>query len=70
MDVDVPAGPWRELRPWLHRVNADGWSVGLAGVVRLSGTAQEDVLVPSDEEPLVVPIDGQASTVRIRFSRD
>jgi hypothetical protein len=65
----LPAGAWRELRVWSHRVTSDGASAGLAATVELAeeGSVRR-VELDAGSEPLVLPVTGAPVTVTVRLA--
>jgi hypothetical protein len=62
----VPAGRWRELRIWLHRVTKDGRSLEVAGSTEIETSRNSDVVsVDADGKSVVVEVDGNPLTVRV-----
>ena len=55
LSVEVPAGPWRELKLWVHAVSPEGYSRPLPATVLLKRDEQvEDVrLDPRDGQALL-----------------
>ena len=64
--VELPGGPWSELRVWPHRVTSDGLSMALAAEADIAEPGRlERVPVPSTHEIVIVPVDGSPATVTV-----
>ena len=67
--VALPAGAWRELRVWPHRVTTDGVSAGLAATVEIAEEGSVRLVdVGAGSEPVLVPMSGSPATVTVRLA--
>ena len=68
-EVALPAGTWRELRVWPHRVTADGASAGLAATVEIAEDASvRRMEVQAGSDPVVFPISGSPANITVRIA--
>ncbi len=66
--LDLPSGPARELKVWVHRVTADGASDPLPALVEVEAggeTRRFDLKLTGGQ--VVVPVAGGACSIRIAF---
>ena len=66
---DLPAGSWRELKVWAHRLTTEGNSQGLAARLELQDGAQTHQVDLSDSNgQVVLPLADEGCEVKLTFA--